>query len=60
MLYCKFRNFCENLFSRIAIKDIFVTLEMRDSFMIYVYQYILLFCQGFNFTKLRICEVSQK
>ena len=25
--YCKFRNFCENLFSKIMLKDIFVMVK---------------------------------
>ena len=49
------------LFSRIALKDIFATLIIRDKGMIYIYisvndrDFV-----RFNFTKLRICEVSRK
>ena len=36
--YCKFGYFREILFSRIAIKDIFVTFKIRDQGIIYIYQ----------------------
>ena len=37
-IYCKFGNFRENFFSRIALKDIFTTLKIRDKGMIYLHQ----------------------
>ena len=36
-IYCKFEIFVRILFSPIALKDIFVTLEIRDLGMIYLY-----------------------
>ena len=56
--------FARILFSRIAFKDIFATLEIRDLGMIYVRisvneRVFLPFREGFNFTKLRICKVSR-
>ena len=36
--YYKFAIFRENLFSRIALKDIFVTLNIRDYGLIYLHQ----------------------
>ena len=37
LAYCKSGNFRENFILRIALKDIFMMLKIRDSAMIYVY-----------------------
>ena len=36
--YIKFVNFVRRLFSRIALKDIFATLKIRDNGVIYLYE----------------------
>ena len=36
--YCKFRNFRENLFSLVALKDIFATFKNRNFGMICLHQ----------------------
>ena len=36
--YCRFGNFRENLFSRIALKDILVMWKIRDLGKIYLFQ----------------------
>ena len=38
LAYCKFRNIQENLYSQIALKDIFATLKFRNDAMIYLHQ----------------------
>ena len=63
-MYYKFENFRENLFSRIALKDIFATLKLSDYGMIYMYisgndSVISPFRKGNIFMKLRICEICE-
>ena len=36
--YCKFGNFREILFSRIALKDVFATFKICNEGMIYLFQ----------------------
>ena len=52
-MYCKFGNFRENLFSRIAIKDIYAMFKLRDLGFIYIAISVndsdFVISRGFNF-----------
>ena len=55
--------FARILFSRIALKDIFVALKFaifHDLRILVNYRVVSPFREDFVFTKLRICEVSRK
>ena len=64
MNYCKFGNFHENFIFANSIKihicDVRNSRLVHDISVSVNDRVILPFCEGFNFTKLRICEVSQK